>query len=356
MGCPPNDMDYTSIIERVYGHLENDHVEKAVMACLRLARNTHDYLNATIFLHELNDDKEQTQKVFYDETVKLNDEARKFLWQRALDVWLAGRTLPYSLDSHDDKKNVLCLGAGDLDSQIVQLERSIQDMAIPPGMGEFDTAAFTDRYMSKKSAMRLRINAVQTVRQRIKTRCLNYAIGLEKQLQAQQKTELFLQKVQTEVNNYFKARCEDVYTKLYKASQLVDSNDIEDYSALLGHIRRAMKAVADHFCPPVPQPVVCVDGIERKLGDEQYLNRLQEFLATTFPPASATELLGAELALLVAFARKLNDISSKGVHATVSGEEAKQALLGLYMFLYNVISLLQTKDATKGAAPQTLEP
>jgi len=346
-------MDYSAIIERVYDHLENDHVEKAVMACLRLARHTQDHLNATLFLHELYADKEQTNRVFYEDTVKLNDEQRKYIWQRALDIWLAGRTLPYSLDPDDEEKNVLVVGAGDLDSEIIQIERSIQDMVVPPGMGEFDTAAFADRYTARKGGMRLRINAVQTVRQRIKSRCLNYAIGLEKQLQAQQKTELFLQKVQTEVNNYFKTRCEDVYTKLHKAAQLVDSNDPEDYSALLGHIRRSMKAVADFFYPSVHNLVACRDGVERRLGDEQYLNRLQEFLATKFPSGSSTDLLRAELVLLVAFARKLNDISSKGVHAQVTGEEAKQGLVGLYMFLYNVISRLQAKDPAESESSQT---
>src|SRR5665213_565469 len=125
-------MDYSAIIERVYDHLENDHVEKAVMACLRLARHTQDHLNATLFLHELYADKEQTNRVFYEDTVKLNDEQRKYIWQRALDIWLAGRTLPYSLDPDDEEKNVLVVGAGDLDSEIIQIERSIQDMVVPP--------------------------------------------------------------------------------------------------------------------------------------------------------------------------------------------------------------------------------
>jgi hypothetical protein len=349
-------MDHVAIIHRVYEHLENDHVEKAVMACLRLARNTHDHLNATLFLLELYTDTVQSRSVFHDDTVKLNDEAKKFLWQRSLDIWLAGRTLPYSLDTENEDQNVFVLGACQLDSEVNQLERSIQDMATPPGMSQFDTAAFANSHATIKASLRLRINAVQMVRQRVKTRCLNYAIGLERQLDAQQKPEVFLQRVQAEVNNYFKARSEDVYAKLQKAAHLVDSTDADDHSALLGHVRRAIKATADHFYAPVRDPVICSDGKERVLGEDQYLNRLQEFLAAKFPSGSSTDLLRAELTLLIAFARKLNDISSKGIHANVTGEEAEQGLVGLYMFLYNVISRLQRKDSIEsGSAERVVE-
>ena len=63
--------------------------------------------------------------------------------------------------------------------------------------------------------------------------------------------------------------------------------------------------------------------------------------------STAGELFGAELALLMAFARKLNDISAKGVHAEVSAEEAKQGFVGLYLFLYNLVSRLQAKKPAR---------
>ena len=48
-----------------------------------------------------------------------------------------------------------------------------------------------------------------------------------------------------------------------------------------------MKAAADYFYAPASEPVVLADGTQRKVGDEQYLNRLQEFLVREFPPGSA---------------------------------------------------------------------
>jgi hypothetical protein len=336
-------MDYSAAINRVYEHLENDHVDKAVMTCLRIARNLQDYLYAAVFLREMYPGKREFLRVLYDDTNHLKEEARKFLSESSLEHWLDTHTLEFSLCTNDEDEecNILAIGVGEIGPELEQWERAIKDLTVPSGMGEFDTAAFTDSYINKKEYIRLRIRAVHTIKERIKTRCLNYAIRIERQLQAQSKSESFLQECYTEVNNYFKAYSEEVYTKLQKAAQLVDSNETEDYSLLLTQVRRAIKGAADYFYPPKTEPIICSDGKERSLGDEQYLNRLQEFLTTTFQKSSSRDLLRTEFEYLAVFARRLNEVASKGVHADVTAQEAKQGLIGLYLFLYNVVSHLQ---------------
>ena len=62
-------------------------------------------------------------------------------------------------------------------------------------------------------------------------------------------------------------------------------------------------------------------------------------------PDLHAKLREAELNHLVAFVRRLNDAASKGVHTEVSIDEGKQGLLGLYMFLYNLINHLDRKKS-----------
>lgn len=332
-------MDYATAIQRVYEHIEKGHVDKAVMGCLRIARHLKDHLYTLVFLREMNPNNAELARVLHDDTSHLKEEARKLLWEISLEYWLDSHTLDFTLSTDDngEERNILDIGVGELDSELEKWEHSIQDMTIPPGMGEFDTAAFTDRYNNRKAQIRLRMQAIQTVKERIKTRCLNFAIRIERQLEAQQKSQSFLEQTQNDVNNYFKAHSEDVYTKLQKASQLVDSDNPEDLSLLLTQVRRAIKSAADFFYPPSNQAIKCSDGVERYLGDEQYLNRLKESLATRLAKSSSRDLLRAEFNHLAVFARRLNQVASKGVHANVSLSEAKQGLLGLYMFLYNII-------------------
>ncbi|MCG3113224.1 MAG: hypothetical protein MCM46_15520 [Candidatus Manganitrophus sp. SB1] len=336
-------MDEHALIERVYDHVESSAVDKAAVACLRLARKIGDSFNVVVFLRELYPDHHQLKVAFFEETQQLKKEAQDFLWKSTQRSWLEERSLDYSLAEDEDKK-VLAMGVGDLIREVEQMEKSIEDLRLPPGMGEFDTAAFTDRHSQLKSRMRLKIQACHTILERIRTRCLNYATRIEQQLQAAGRASDFMASVQNDVHNYYAERSRTTYEKLRKAASLIGSKEPEDHALLLTAIRRAVKAVADYHFPPQPRPVECRDGVTRELGEEQYLNRLQEFCVSLTPSSSSSKLLQAEMAYLSTFVRRLNDVASKGVHAEVTSLEAKQGLLGLYLFVSNLIAKIEQKQ------------
>ncbi|MDR3529322.1 MAG: hypothetical protein P4L90_02015 [Rhodopila sp.] len=247
-------MDYEKILARIYEHLEEDDVEAAVMGCLRLARGGKDFLNASSFLRELYPDRKEVARILLDDTSHLNEETQKFIFDNSLERWLEvhnieelARHLSDNITDPGDRPSVLKVAIGELDAELEQCERTINDMAIPQSMGEFDAAAFTDRLMPDKAVIRLRIRALHTIRSRVKTRCLNYAIQIERQLDMQRRTQGFLEHVQNEANNYFKVRSNDVYVKLQKATQLALSDDPEDSSLLLAEVRRTAQCCRRFF-------------------------------------------------------------------------------------------------------------
>lgn len=337
-------VDYQPIIERVFDHVENDQIDKAVTGCLRISRNLGDFLNAAIFLREFYPNREDFARTLYDDTSNLKADAQNFLYQKSFDIWIKERTLDYEPSKRQDgeKANVLVVSIGEIDSDIEQCERWIKDATPPTNMGQFDTAAFFDEQKKQSIDFRVRIKALQTIKQRVRLRCLDYAISVQRRLEAQSKATTFLDRVQNQVNNYFKTHSEDTYTKLQKAANLIDSHDVEDHALLLTEVRRALKGAADYFYPPKPEAVKCVDGKERILNDEKFLDRLHEYIMIKVEASSSRDILIAEYNLLALFMRRLNVIASKGVHATVTAEEATQGFLGLYLFLYNVTFRLQT--------------
>jgi hypothetical protein len=345
-------MDYFDAVKDIYEHVENDHVDKAVTSCLRLSNLLEDHFHTAIFLRELYSSKEEFWRALFDYVHHLDKGAQKLLVDKAAERWLETRTVPYNLctDENGDPKSVVISPVGEMDSLLSQTELSIKDLTVPPGMGEFDTAAFTDRYKARREYLRAYIGALSMVRNRIKTRCLTYATHVERQLQVQAKSQNFLHQIQNEVNNYFETYSEEVYVKLQKATELVDSNDPEDCSLLLAQVRRAIKAAADFFYPPAPGLVKCSDGVERELGDREYLNRIEQFMMTKFQKSTSRDLMKAGFQHIAVLARRLNDMASKGVHGDVSIHEAKQGLLGLYMLLYNIIVKVQN-ECCKQSAP-----
>lgn len=346
-------MESQELVDRILDHVETGAVDKAVIVCLRLARTLKDPLNAVLFLRELYPDRDQLKRAFFDETRHLKKEAQEFVWKTTQDRWLEERAVQGAVGTQEDEK-VLAMGVGEILREVEQMELSIRDLGLPGGMTQFDTAAFTDRSADLKGQMRLKIKACHIVLERIRTRCLVYATRVEDQLRTTESSARFLASIQTTVHNYFADRSDTVYRKLRSADGLVESADPEDHALLLTSIRRAVKAVADFVYPPVADPVVCHDGEERHLGEDQYLNRLQEFCSTQLWAGTSTRLLRSELDYLAAFVRRLNDVASKGVHAEVSAQEARQGLLGLYLFLSNLIARVQDKqeeEASEATGP-----
>jgi len=336
-------LDYAVAIKQVYQSIDANSVDKALMECLRISRHLKDHLHVAIFLRELCPGNAELLRALSEDIRDLKSDVVQFISQRSFDYWLEIHTLQFSFGQNDkgDEKNILALAAGELDPELMRLNGIIADLAVPQGIGSNEAIRLTKEYVSNKMQVRLRMSAVQTIKERLKARCLNYAIRIEKQLEAQRNTQKFLDSVQTTVNSYFQTNAEDVYSKLQKAAQLVRSDTDEDMALLLTEVRRALKSVADHFYPPSDIPVKCSDGSTRTLGNDHYMNRLQEFIVTKFDKSSSRDLLRAELDLLSVFGRRLNEIASKGVHDKVSPAEAKQGLVGMYLFLYNICNYLQ---------------
>ena len=333
-------MDEQALIERILDHVECGEVDKAVIGCLRLARKVNDKFNAIMFLRELYPEKEGLSEPFFYETKGLSDENRDFLWKRTSDHWLEEHRLEITSDSGEKETKYLAQGIGELMRHTDQMRSIIADLDVPAGMTPIDTAAFSDRNSGQKLQARLRIKNNQTIIERVRIRCLDYATRIEHQLDSAQNTQEFISSLQLGVDNYYAERCPVTHKKLLKASSLVSSTDPEDHALLLTSIRRAVRAVADFHFPPSDEPVVCSDGKTRKLGKEEYLNRLQEFCTNCPPPGVSKKLLRAESEFLAVFVRRLHDVASKGVHGEVSHQEAKQGLVGLYMFLSNLIGKL----------------
>jgi hypothetical protein len=187
------------LVERVYELVEAREIDKAVMVCLRLARAMRGTFNAVVFLRELSPDVQQLRTSFHEATQHLSEAATDQVLQVTIELWLHERTFSDKVVPDEADRNVLVMGVGDLYREIENMERSIEDLRLPPGLGEYDTAAFTDQNAKLKAHMRLKIRACNELLERIRTRCLNYANRLEGQLTAEAHTSVIVSTVQREV-------------------------------------------------------------------------------------------------------------------------------------------------------------
>ena len=330
------------LIENGYKLLEDDKLTQAVSVCLRIARKNKDYINIAIFLKELSTDKRISYETFINDTNHFDKDVQKQLFDFGLERWLNERNPSYSTQKDDNQKCYI-KSVGELIADIKDLEDSINDFNTPSGMTPIDTAYYEIENQNKKVNARNYLGELYTIKERIRARCINYLITIERQIESQKKADTIQYDFINEVNNYYKELDKNIYDKLLKTLELLKNSDDESNSLLLTEVRRTIKAVADYHYPPVDNEAICSDGQKRLLGENEYLNRLEEFINTSVKKSISKELLLLEFDNLNKIIKKLNKLSSKGVHSSVSKREAKQCFISFYNFLSNIIMVIQEK-------------
>ena len=143
--------------------------------------------------------------------------------------------------------------------------------------------------------------------------------------------------IREKVDNLLLELCPEAVEKFMSAYNGLNSKSSEDWSLALTSCRRVIKAVADSLFPPTDKQK---NG--RKLGEEQYINRLWAFLDEQLEAGSDKDLAKAHVDYLGSFLQRLNDKASKGVHAAVSHEEAVRVVLYTYLTLGDILELTPT--------------
>lgn len=327
-------------IEIAYQYLIDGEITKAVMLCLRIARQTNDISNIAFFLQELSSDNKASLTTFFGETAHLTSDSQKKIWELATQRWLSERELP---ESFLGKDRIYDKGIGELESSIKSSQESLSDYTLPSGMTPYDTAAFENSSRSKRESLRLWIGILSAIKEKVRARCLNFLITIEKQISFQEEFFNFQNQSVHSVINFFKRNENDIYLKTMKICELASKLDGENRSLLLTEIRRTIQAMADFFFPPTDELYLCQDGKDRKMDADAYLNRLQEFIKISFRKSHLRDLIVLDSENLASYSRKLNDLAGKGVHNYISEHEANYSLYTFFTLGSNLIFLYEEK-------------
>lgn len=138
--------------------------------------------------------------------------------------------------------------------------------------------------------------------------------------------------IRDRVDNLLLDICPEAIEKFMVAYERLSSSSSENWSQALTAVRRVIKSVADSIYPPRE-----TGKGERKLGEEQYINRLWAYLDENAEAGSDKDLAKAHVNYLGAFIQRLNDKASKGVHAEVTYNEAVRAVLYTYLTLGDIL-------------------
>jgi hypothetical protein len=125
-------------------------------------------------------------------------------------------------------------------------------------------------------------------------------------------------------------RCGDALGKIPHIYERLGAGDEEAVSHALTTGRRVLDSAADALYPPTE--AISRDGETIELTARHTKNRLREYIRDRVRSEARRRRLGQTLS-------NLNDRFSAGVHDVVTAEESRALLLGLYVFLGEVMSL-----------------
>ncbi len=142
-----------------------------------------------------------------------------------------------------------------------------------------------------------------------------------------------------DVDAFVRTHCPHAAEKLVAIAERMAEGTPEASAEALTSCRRLMVAVADAVFPASDEDWIDHAGKRRKVGTDNYRNRLMAFAERRLGSDSTGEILTAELEHLSSRLDAAADKACKGVHAVVSTEEARLAIVEAYILVGEIARL-----------------
>lgn len=139
-----------------------------------------------------------------------------------------------------------------------------------------------------------------------------------------------------DVDIFIRAKCPEAAEKLVAINERMREDDAESRSAALTSCRRLLMSVANAIFSASEDSYVDGKGKSRKVGQEQYKNRIVAFLEQRLQSQSTTAILSSEIEHLAARLDVVYEKACKGVHENVTIEEARLAVIQTYLMIAEI--------------------
>lgn len=151
-------------------------------------------------------------------------------------------------------------------------------------------------------------------------------------------TDSIFSEFRREADEKLEALAPSVLEKLTSIYGNLNSENPEDWANAVHSCRRILTDLADALYPPRDEPVV-VNGKTIKVGKDQYINRLVQFIASKAGSKTFSNVVGADLSSIGMRLDAIYDAVCKGTHAEITKDEASRYIIHTYLLISDIVSL-----------------
>ncbi|MCW7467813.1 AbiTii domain-containing protein [Leptospira levettii] len=171
----------------------------------------------------------------------------------------------------------------------------------------------------------------------------NYVIDTYLALQFGDLNEKFFDENRTIVDTFIRTQCPKAVDQLLALNDAAQKNEVEYLSHAMTSIRRILLTIADYIFPPSNVDYLDKRGKKRKVGPEEYKNRLIAYFEINQSLASSP-FYNTEIDLIASKIDFLYEKSCKGIHSDTSRSELNLIVIQTYLLIAE-IALIE-KDKT----------
>ncbi|RLQ84943.1 hypothetical protein D9754_16530 [Planomicrobium sp. Y74] len=127
--------------------------------------------------------------------------------------------------------------------------------------------------------------------------------------------------------------------KFVSVYENLKSSNNEDWANAVHTCRRIIKEVADVLYPPSDELITLPSGKKIKVGEEQYINRLIQYIESKSDSGSFKAIVGSNLEFIGNRLDGIHNAANKGTHTEVTLEEAERYIIYTYLLIGDILSL-----------------
>ncbi|MGI5506440.1 hypothetical protein [Lentzea sp. CA-135723] len=245
----------------------------------------------------------------------------------------------------DNEEMFQSASLGQIEQDLAMSQRLFDDLTPSANLTQIDTYFVARDMDAAKAKMLPQLHRDHHLLERVKSTIHTFLVTTECELdQGQQEAPLFL-RAQEYINTALAKYAPAALEKFVAAQDRLYSGRSEDLAHALTSCRRMTKALADALYPATDLKVRGNDGVERKMSDDLYRNRLVQYVREQLGERTQSSVLQATLDGLGSRLKSLDSLASKGVHDEVSASEAETCIIWTYLLAADIVRIADGTSA-----------
>ncbi len=254
--------------------------------------------------------------------------------ERAFLKWERNR-----LFDQDGEPMLVAISLGQIEQSLVLQRQVYGELVVPQNLTPVDTYYAAKDMDASRAKVLIGIQRDAQLLERARSAIHSFLVVTEMELEQGGETSTLFHRAQEYINSALQRLAPLALEKFVSAQESMHNGGAEDLSHALTSCRRMLKALADALYPATNEVVRGADGVDRKMSDEAYRNRLLQYARVELGRHGQGAVVQDTLDSLGQRLKSLDSLASKGVHDEVSAAEAETCVVWTYLLAADIVRI-----------------